>query len=207
MELNKDYLSEAENLLNGCIPELQILINNSVKWDDLGQNDRVHIYQIVSPEGRQTVKAIGKINRSTKTICNFLLNSNKKLLWDKMLIESRPVLTFNDQFKVFYERFYAPWPVNHRDFVFAARVYQANDGLLIIAKSFDAGIPAIKGVVRAELLISGIYLKKITKHCTEVTYIVSANPKGKIPKFIVKKFGRKQCENLNRIRDCLKKNI
>ena len=72
-----------------------------------------------------------------------------------MLLESYPVKEFNARFKIQYECYECPWPVSNRDFVYALKViknWRIIDGL----QSIDAGVSERSGIVRADLICSGL---------------------------------------------------
>ena len=85
------------------------------------------------------------------------------------------------------------------------KTIERDDGLLIAAKSMDAGVPEVNGVVRAELITSGLYLKRIGENITEASYLVCVDPKGMLPGFIVTQLGYRQCLNVNKIRHIMEK--
>jgi START domain len=197
---NQLYLSEATDLLDGCIPDLLGLINREDGWDDLGENDGVRGSQMMTPEGKQLIRSVGVINHTPEEIAEFVLDISKKKRWDGMSEEISIVKEFDQNFKIIYESFYAPWPVSHRDFVYAIKVFKRDDGVLLIAKSINAGVPERRGVVRGEIIVSGFYLKSLGPSATNVTYLVSVDPKGSLPGFIVNMLGKKQSSNVNKIR-------
>ena len=187
-------------MIDGCVSQLLTLMDTPEGWDDLGDNDGVQGGQKVAADGKQIIRSIGTINHTPEEVCAFIWDNSQKQRWDGMLAESTVVKNFNEKFKILYERFTAPWPVSHRDFVFACKIIDREDGILLVAKSMDAGVPEKSGVVRGEVTTSGFYLKRADAGATLVTYLVSVDPKGMLPGFIVNQLGKRQCLNINKIR-------
>ena len=202
MESEKFY-NEATSIIQGCVTELLESLTASAEWDDLGENDGVFGSQIVRPSGHQLIKATGVIKRSLEEVYDFLCDLSKKKIWDEMLLENREVLSFNSTLKVFYELFHAPWPISNRDFVYVADAIKRDDGMLLIGKSIEGIVPTVRKVVRGEVYASGFYLKRLQENITELTYLVSVDPKGMLPKFIKNELGRRQCSNVNKIRNAV----
>ena len=72
------YLSEANDTINGCLPELLRLIGTNDGWEDLGDNDGVRGSQMTTPEGKQLIKSIGILYFSPEEIREFVLDGTKK---------------------------------------------------------------------------------------------------------------------------------
>ena len=117
-----------------------------------------------------------------------------------MLIESRNVMTFNEKFKIVYEKFHAPWPASDRDFIYVVKEYERGGGALIVAKSIDTGLADVDGVVRGDLKCSCFFLKKINNKSTEVTLFYCVDPKGLIPRCIIRNVNKKQCKCVGKIK-------
>ena len=203
--MESQYLAEATSVINGCVTQLLGLIAQVDGWKDLGDNDGVRGSQTTTPDGKQLIRSIGILNFSPEQLAAFIFDNSKKKSWDGMLDESSIVVSFSDSFRIMYERFAAPWPVSYRDFVFACRSIQRDDGILLVAKSIEAGVAEKSGVVRGELITSGFYLKRLGENVTEMTYLVCMDPKGMLPGFIVNQLGKKQCLNVNKIRHVMGK--
>ena len=91
-----------------------------------------------------------------------------------------------------------------RDFVFAAKTYETSDGLVCLAKSMEIDeIPSQEGLVRAEVHNSGFYLKRLTPNSTEVTLLISVDPKGLVPEALIRIVSKSQVSNINKIRNLL----
>lgn len=200
-----EHFEQATALLDGCISQLLELIATQEGWEDIGDNDGVRGSQRITPDGRQIIRAVGILNFSCEEITSFIWDYTKKKSWDGMLDESSVVKSFSDTFRIQYERFTAPWPVSYRDFVFAAKIINRDDGILLVAKSINANVPEQRSVVRAEVVTSGFVLKRVDANTTEMTYLVCVDLKGSLPGFIVKQLGKSQAKNVNKIRHVMNK--
>jgi hypothetical protein len=202
MALSRDQCSA---IIDSCIAQLFELISSRDGWTELSPEDGVQRSHRSLPDGRQIVRGIGTINFSPQEIKDFILDLGNKKSWDSMLEESFQVCDFGNELRVNYEHFTAPWPVSHRDFVYAGKVIQRDDGLLLAAKSVDMGVPERDGIVRGEVITSGFYLKRIGERQTEVTYLTCADMKGMLPGFVVDMIGQEQTSNVRKIREAMNK--
>ena len=205
---NLELYKQVTDLLNNNVEYLTDIIESTDEWEILFDKDGVFAMAKSNHPGMQFIRSIAILNFSYKQIAKLIRDPDQRMNWDNMVLESKIVHEFNKHTKIYYEKFYSPWPVQCRDFVYAAKIMKVDDGLLIITKSIDGIVPEIKGNVRGEIFVSGYLLKRIRKRITEVTYVVYADAKGKFPESAVKHFAKKQCMNLNRIRKIMaEKNI
>jgi START domain len=200
--MEDQYRTQAVSLLDAVVPEVLRLIDKSDEWEDLGNDDQVQAYRIITPQG-PIVRATGLIKHSAEEVVNFVLDNTKKKLWDEMLDESIILKDFGDGVKIMSEKFNLPWPVSDRDFVFAFKTYEKDDGFLIVAKSIDIGVPERSGVVRGEVVSSAFYIRRVTPKLASVTYLVCVDPKGSIPSMIVNRTSSKQAGNVAKIRKAM----
>eukprot|EP00959_Pyramimonas_sp_CCMP1952_P127285 2662273-Pyramimonas_sp.AAC.1 len=92
--------------------------------------------------------------------------------------------------------------LRNRDFVWEQTTDKLSTGnALVIARSTDKhDFPDKKGVVRGEVMVSGYYGRKIEgKNSSRVWYIVQADPKGFLPKWLVNLAAGKQADNVSRL--------
>ena len=74
-----------------------------------------------------------------------------------------------------------------RDFIYATKMFQIDEKTCtIIAKSIDYDYPLPKKTVRGEISMSGIILTALGEDKTNMIYVISLDPKGKIPEDIKK---------------------
>ena len=195
-----DYFGQASEATDQCASKMLELIESNDNWKDLGEKEGVKGSLKITPEGKFLFRSIGVLEYSCSRISKFLKDGEKRKMWESILEESCILKAFDNDFRIMYESFYAPWPVRHRDFVFACKAFKMDDGLLIVSKSMEAGIENKKNVIRGEIIAAGFYLKTIKSRKTEVTYLACVDPKGSLPKFIVKEAGKRQCFTVNKVR-------
>lgn len=194
----------ASEASQSCIDDLQSLLA-STDWISLGENDSVSGYY-KSLGDLELIKSIGIINYDVTTVCDYIMQVSRAQEWDEMLINSKTLHDFGD-IKVLHQTYKAIWPVSNRDFIIALKKFSINDDFLISARSIDIQIPLQEDTVRGECITSGFYIKNIEDIACELTYCVCVDPKGQIPKQIVNIVARKQVENVNKVREAVKKSI
>lgn len=190
----------AEYTANVCKSEIFQLID-SEDWTDLGVKRGVKCLQRVNGD-RKVLLGVSLMEFRIEVIENYLKEIKNKFVWEPLLVSSDVLLDFGDC-KVMHEVFRAPWPVSRRDFVFVVKSERIGEDVLLVGKSLDAGVPEGRGVVRAECINSGFYLKKVEEFVTEVKYLVCIDPKGYIPKVFTDFAASQQLMCLNEIRKAL----
>jgi hypothetical protein len=204
MALSREQCSA---IVDSCISQVLSLIASDDGWTELSPEDGVLRSQRSFSDGRQIVRGIGIFDFPPTEIKDFLLDIPNKKLLDDRLEEGFILLQFDSTLMVIYERYAAPWPVSPRDFVYAQKVMEREDGIFIVAKSVEMGVPEREGVVRGEVIASGFYLRKVEERKTEVSYLACADPKGLLPGFVVDMFAQKQTSSVVRIREAMNAKI
>jgi hypothetical protein len=202
MALSRDQVS---SIADACVSQLLSLINDESGWTELDPEDGVRRSMRSLPNDKQLMRGIGTIPFPVEEVSAFLMDNTTKPLYDEMLVEGFPLCEFDSTLKVRYDRFKAMWPVSDRDFVYVFKAIQREDGILLVGKSVDFGVPEREDVVRGELVASGSYLKRAGERVTEMTYLVCADPKGSIPQVVVDFIGQKQTSNVRKIREAMNK--
>mmetsp|Transcript_31298 Transcript_31298/g.30959 ORF Transcript_31298/g.30959 Transcript_31298/m.30959 type:complete len:206 (+) Transcript_31298:26-643(+) len=193
--MDSSLLEKSTKLIESCQHELLDLINGQREWEHLGEDNGVESDRIMTESGIQLIKAIGLINRTPQQIVDVICDYQHKSEWDDMCVESLMVQEFDPNYRVLYQRFWAPWPISHRDFVFASKVSNIGEDIIIVAKSVETELaPEKSGVVRGSINTSGFYLQKLGENLTRLTYLVSVDPKGSLPLWVVNQLGKKQCQ-------------
>ena len=200
---SEQFREEANTLVDRSVDQFLSLMSQREGWEDLGEEEGVRKGQMLSEAGIQMVRATGNLHHSVEKVCTFLLDHTKKKKWDDPLLETYPVRSFSERFKIMYELYDCPWPVSNRDLVRAFKVIDREDGVIIASRSIDAGVPEKDGVVRAEVITYGFYLKRIGDNITELTFLACVDPKGMIPNFLINSMAAKQCDNVNKIRKAI----
>lgn len=195
--MEKEFLILAESVAESCQTEFLKLLESG-NWESLGANNDVNGFS--KKEGTlELIKSVGIINYDPESVSEYLFDLSNKKDWDEALIETKTLFDYGD-LKIVQETFKAPWPVSPRDFVFIIKKFRKNDNIFFLAQSIDIGIPEQEGVIRGDCKAGGFYLKNIEDIATEMTYIVSVDPKGSIPTAIVNYVARQQVNNVNKIR-------
>lgn len=196
------FQSATESLLTRTLEDL-LTLSNSDGWESLGSSKGVDGFQKSAEGNLNLVKGTGTMNFPPERVLEFMMDSSYK--WDETLEESKIVERYSSDFMLMYERYKCPWPVSNRDFVYGMKVIQRDDFIYIIAKSVEADYPKLNGVVRGEIITSGYILKRTSQNHTEMTYLISLDPKGSIPKLVVRSLNKDQVSNIWRIREYLQK--
>ena len=198
------HFGQATVLLDSVVDQALQLLSRTTGWEDLGAKEGVTGGKIPAGESALQVRVQTVINRTPEQIHAFLWEFTNKPRWDDVIKEIRMVKPLGDHMRIMYEQSNAPWPVSNRDMVYAQRYVERPDGIMILNKSIDIGVPENKGVVRAEVLFSSIYLKRIGDgSSTELTSVGSIDPKGSIPNAIVNKSAKKQITKIIALRKAL----
>ena len=96
-----------------------------------------------------------------------------------------------------HEELSLPWPISNRDFVYAEKLLVRDDGILIFKKSIEGVLPEVKNVIRADTIVSGTYLKRISDNVTEYVGVGCVDIKGSIPTIAKSIMAGKQIDRLN----------
>jgi hypothetical protein len=171
----------------------------------LGTEDGVHRSMRSLPNDKQLIRGIGTLNFTPEEIRDFLWKNEDKKLWDELLEESYPIVEFDRWLKVNYEHFRVTWPVSDRDFVYAYKAVPRDDGIVMVAKSVEFGVPEREGIVRGEVTATGYFLKRVGERRTEITYLLCLDPKGSLPQLVVDFIGQKQTGNVRKIIEAMNK--
>jgi hypothetical protein len=195
-------LSTTESLLSNTLSDL-LTLSTSNNWESLKPKKGVSGFQKSQEGNLNLVKAEGLIEFPPEQVLSFMLDSSYK--WDETLEESKVLHEFSPDLFIMYERYKCPWPVSDRDFVYGMKIVKREEALYIIAKSIETSHPQISGVVRGEIITSGYVLKRTELNYTQITYLVSLDPKGSIPKMVVRSLNKEQVANIWRIREFMQK--
>jgi len=101
------------------------------------------------------------------------------------------VITDSDEhgFKIYRIQCPLPYPLSHRDFVFATCCELLNDGRLIVY-GCNVRIPKVKGYVRGELVFVGVVLTPTCSGYCDLTYFFQIGFGGSLPGWMLSKINR-----------------
>jgi hypothetical protein len=202
MALSHDQCSA---IVDACLAQTLSLMSSQDGWTEVVNSDEDGVQRHTRnlSDGRQMIRAVGTLEFPPEQIKEYIRNANNKKLWDEMLDEGFTVQEFDNSLKINYEHFALPWPVSHRDFVYAMKVYERPDGLLVVGRSVEFGVPEREGIVRGEIVASGFYLKRLGGRRTELTFMASVDMKGSLPGFVVDYVAKIQTNNVTKIREAM----
>lgn len=112
---------------------------------------------------------------------------------DDLCIEAKSVVKDGD-YEVGYLQYKAPWPVSNRDFVMLTWKKVDGNKIYFLNSSIDYPVPAVNGVVRAQIIVGSYGLEKLKDNVTKITYISHSDPKGNIPEALSNVTSKKQSE-------------
>lgn len=191
-------------LRNSIYPLLVLLILTSwtslhakPRWEKLFSKKGVVVSE--RPEkGRElpSFKGTGRVKGTLFEILAVLRDGSKRKEWMTRSGVTRDLKVTNSFAAISYQQTLAPWPVSDRDVVMKTQVYYQEEPKGIIA-TFD-GVrwkQKIKGVDRDDFVLMPYlkgywYLRYISDHETEVTYMVNTDPGGLLPNWLLSRISR-----------------
>ncbi|CAG8693285.1 5531_t:CDS:10, partial [Dentiscutata erythropus] len=125
-----------------------------------------------------------------KTTFDFLADVKRRPEWDHLMQEGKLIEIIDENTTIQYIRMKAAFPVSSRDVVTLNHVVKLNDGrMMMTCKSIEyKSCPKIPGVIRLDCDCAGFIVAPINDQPNKcfVTQIANADPKGWIPKSILK---------------------
>ncbi|CAG9312304.1 unnamed protein product [Blepharisma stoltei] len=182
--------------------EVLNLINNpQVRWENYKEKHGLTRQKIETDSGALIIKSAGTINKPGQIVFDTLWDDTKKVEWNSKLKETRLLHEFDSRIRIYYNSFKSPWPVKNRDFVFATRAISLGDDALITKISINTALcPEQAGFIRGEIKGSGILIHPVDKNSCVLTFVVSIDPKGSIPRSLVNKAQEEQSLAVHDIR-------
>ncbi|KAI9143413.1 hypothetical protein BKA69DRAFT_1061771 [Paraphysoderma sedebokerense] len=150
----------------------------------------IQVYQHINSE--HCYKIIVTLDASLYTTFNILADITRRKEWDQMVDETMILQEYSPSTKVQYMRMKPVWPTSARDVVVMAHCRSVDGRLLNVTKSVDHDdMPSREadGVVRMQAGIAGQILETVNVDGVEKTRVVQiadGDPKGWIPKSVVK---------------------
>jgi hypothetical protein len=174
------------------LPFVGAALAASLHWQNLGERGGITVWSREIP-GKELIafKAKTRVDANIAKVAHVLADVSRKKEWMPRLKEAAMLRETAPGDRVEYNHTLAPWPAHDRDFVFHALVdISPEKGLLTIhmRSVADPLKPPQEGVVRGDI-VSTITLGVVGTG-TEVTLEVEADPKGRIPAWIVNTFQR-----------------
>ena len=86
-----DYHEIGVRLLDQNMSKLDELVNSVDGWEFVSNKNNVLGYRKKTDSGINIIKGIGEIHAPLGVVKEFMDDTDKKKLWDKMLIENRTI--------------------------------------------------------------------------------------------------------------------
>ena len=149
------------------------------------KNREILTSKLHSPTGLNIMRADCVICAPIETVAAVVYAMDQNSKWDPVLLSTEEVATFPDA-KVVRNTYWAPFPVSKRDFVLAIKLYKDAEKVVDASVSVVTPVcPEVKGYVRGHLHYGGFILRKISEKVTKAVHVVYADPRGKLPTFLV----------------------
>jgi len=142
-----------------------------------------------SKGGIPPLKCVGVIKTEASKILDFYLNApldiRKKATPN--LSKYNIIKDYEKDIQLLHYVYKAPFPVKSRDFSLKRFVYQSDTECLICGISVvDEDLPEMKKYIRGKIFIPGYHLETLPEGETRITSIVSLDPGGWVPNFLIK---------------------
>jgi len=161
---------------------------NEANWELVKDENGIKVY-IYETADHDIVKA------KTNIIVNAPIERVKALLddidhrheWIPFLKISRALSEYQNNKRIEYSHFSAPWPASDRDFVYQIELTSSSDQKLVYKMvSVDSDLkPNDDRYIRADLFESIYTLQSLNSETTSVELVFHADPKGWLPNWII----------------------
>jgi len=162
--------------------------NQVVEWQEVKRADDIQLFSsAVSGTVILMVKAVAVIDadiNSVKTVINDVAHHPD---WLPYLTETRVLEQKTATDRLLYSRFDASWPARDRDVVYRVRITQNEDGSITYQQQSQQSflMPEQDDYVRATLMQGSYSLMPVDGNQTRVELLLHADPRGKLPLWIV----------------------
>jgi len=210
---SKNRWSIYENILKEKYKELRemYLRRNSDNWQLDKVEEGIKVYSKFDHEtGLKTIRGEGVINAPADKIIETALDASRNKDWDTTM-EAGKIVESNNNYHVFYNLLKRIGFLSKREVLTVFHEFKEKDGTIYgVGTSIENPLqPSIGSYIRAHVKIAGWVLEPIEgkPNATYVTYILSADPKGSIPKTLVNWFAEQQGMNVGRLGKYIERNI
>lgn len=159
----------------------------SSAWQEVRTEAGIQLYTAsVSGTDIKKVKAVVEVGVSLDALQLFLNKVAHYPLWVPYLKEARILEKSSEDDLLAYNFFDAPWPARDRDFVYRIQITRELGQVLYVMQSQESDLmPVQKSATRAVLIESRYVLTPLNEHSTRLEMTFHADPKGKLPMWIV----------------------
>lgn len=160
----------------------------SVSWQLVTDKNGIRVYTLESTHSK-IVKAKAQININAPLIKikSILDDVTHRHQWIPFLNISKTLTQYNNDKRIEYSHFHAPWPASDRDFVYEIELVKKTDTMIVYKMQSIASslMPLNDDKVRADLFETIYTLTVKSDGSTDVELIYHADPKGWIPNWII----------------------
>eukprot|EP00471_Norrisiella_sphaerica_P012299 CAMPEP_0184500078 /NCGR_PEP_ID=MMETSP0113_2-20130426/43586_1 /TAXON_ID=91329 /ORGANISM="Norrisiella sphaerica, Strain BC52" /LENGTH=812 /DNA_ID=CAMNT_0026888291 /DNA_START=147 /DNA_END=2585 /DNA_ORIENTATION=+ len=194
---------------------IQSALNGEGGWSKAYVKEGVEVHFNMVDDGTKVLKytkGVAELPISPAVAAELVTGFEYMNLWDKQFDRGRILQMFPDveqERKIVYMRYKAPWPVSQRDFVNISEIRVRADGSRrVIATEYKhKDGPEESRIVRAKLMYGGweFQAKGDGNECT-ATYITAMDPRGTLPTWLVNQVANDTPMCLAAIRDFIDRN-
>jgi hypothetical protein len=159
-------------------------------WELIANKDGLKTFQRDTDQGIVGFRGETVMDATLEQIATVLADMPSRKKWMDEVVEAKRIRMSSIFDRVEYNHTAVPWPFQNRDFVYSAKVdvNTKEKTMVITMQSVEAAeMPPQDGIVRGQMHLSRYYLKAIEGgKKTFVTAEIIVDPKGAIPKWIVR---------------------
>jgi hypothetical protein len=175
----------------GAADENQVAPDSQYKnWEFIANKDGLKTFQRDTEQGIVGFRGETVMDATIEQIATVLADMPSRKKWMDEVVEARRVRMNSIFDRVEYNHTAVPWPFQNRDFVYSAKVAvdtQQKTMTITMQSVEDAELPPKDGIVRGQMHLSRYFLKSLDGgKKTFVTVEIIVDPKGAIPKWIVR---------------------
>lgn len=166
---------------------------NTAEWTLVKDENNIQVYtQEVGDSDIVRAKAIAIIPAPLHELKAILDDYNHRQEWIPYLRKSSLLKINDENSRIEYSHFYAPWPVSDRDFVYNVRIQtRTSTEIQYEMRSIESEMmPEQKDRIRAELIHGRYRLEQISESETRVEVLYHADPGGWLPGWLVNRIQR-----------------
>jgi hypothetical protein len=159
-------------------------------WELIANKDGLKTFQRDTDQGIVGFRGETVMDATIEQIATVLADMPSRKKWMDEVVEAKRIKMNSIFDRVEYNHTAVPWPFQNRDFVYSAKVdvnTKEKTMLITMQSTEDAEMPPKDGIVRGQMHLSRYYLKSLEGgKKTFVTVEIIVDPKGAIPKWIVR---------------------
>ncbi len=166
---------------------VKLLHTHNLDWKLAKEEDGIKVYyRKIAGRNLNEIKIQSVFNCNLSTLVAALGDVSKYKDWVYSTKEAKVIKRLSNREVIYYDAIDFPWPLNNRDLVIHAKVFQYTDNK-IVKVSLDADndkYPTQKGMIRIKFFKAEWVLTPL-KDKVQVEYILSSDPGGILPDPVV----------------------